>query len=420
MALDTVANSSGPANANDDPGMPQQLVFWGIIVGFVLVVVATAFLVLYPERVPLPMTSLTVCIGFGLVLAAFGSRAQGAWGGFAVVGAAALSIVLFLLLQRYLDAPSGPLVKRGQIVGDFSRVADLRIVDEDPLYTRRDRNTGAIRFLVLDKRFQSPRLRVQVDTTEKGDGLEFFEMMAASKTVEDLLNAGGAVSWTFDHAQRRIKDGSTVVFAIPQELDEQDLRARRQSSGLTLPALSIVTAARAVEAPPPQQSLVQLSDDDTAIRRNARDSLIAAGPPAVAAMIAHLRANEGDYRVRVGVAYALAGMLRKDDKTRDAISAQLQPQDFELLQRLTADKDATVRQQATEFLYLLADSRSVDAALKGVGDDTAAAANSALILKGTYSNVSAPEKQRIIDGLGNATKSVKNPKSQQILNSIVR
>jgi hypothetical protein len=420
MALDTIATSSGPANANDDRGMPPQLVFWGIIVGFVLVIVGTSILVLYPERVPLPMTSLTVCIGFGLVLAAFGSRAQGAWGGFAVVGAAALSIVLFLLLQRYLDAPPGPVVKRGQIGGDFSRVADLRIVDEDPLYTRRDRNTGAIRFLVLDKRFQTPRLRVQVDTTEKGDGREFFEMVAASKSVEDLLNAGGAVSWTFDYAQRRIKDGSSVVFSIPEELDEQDVRSRRQSSGAMLPTLSVVAVARAMEAPPPEQSLAQLSDDDTAIRRNARDALISAGAPAVAAMIAHLRANEGDYRVRVGVAYALAGMLRKDDKARDKISAQLKPPDFELLQRLTADKDATVRLQATEFLYLLADSRSVDAAIKGVGDDTAAAANSALILKGAFSNVSAPEKKRIINELSNNTMSVKNPRSQQILDSFAK
>lgn len=418
MALDGLAGTPTPANANDDAGMPSHLVLWGIVVGLVLVVVGTAILVFVPDRVPMPMTSLMVCIGFGLVLAAFGSRAQGAWGGFAVVGAAALSIVLFLLLQRYLDAPPGPAIKRGLIGGDFARVADLRIIDEDPLYTRRDRNTGAIRFLVLDARFNTPRLRVQVDTTEKGEGREFFEMVAPSRKVEEMLGAGAVVSWTFDYAQRRIKDGATVVFSTPEELDEQDLRAGRQAGGPpSLPGL--VTSARAMDSlPPPEKLLPQLTDDDAAVRRNARDALTMSGPSAVPAMVAFLRANESVYRVRVGVAYALAGMLRRDDTARAKISAQLKTEDFELLQRITEDKDPTVRLQATEFLYRLGDSRSVEATIKGASGDSPAAANSALILKGTISRAPPPEQKRIINELNSA--SVKNPKSQQILNMFAK
>ena len=68
-------------------GVPQNLVFAGIVVGLILVLGGIGLSFFGGNSI---MSSLTTCVGFGLVLASFGSRAGGSWAGWSATGAGAM------------------------------------------------------------------------------------------------------------------------------------------------------------------------------------------------------------------------------------------------------------------------------------------------------------------------------------------
>jgi hypothetical protein len=100
-----------------------------VVGGFLVVVLGTR------EPIAVNFAALAVCVGFGIVLGAFGTRAAGHWGVWTIAGPGATAIVLLLVLESYLKPG---FTKFGRIEGDFSQVADLRIVDNHPLYEYRD------------------------------------------------------------------------------------------------------------------------------------------------------------------------------------------------------------------------------------------------------------------------------------------
>src|SRR4051794_36216990 len=75
------------SDIREDPGMPPQLIYLAVVVGLVMIAGGLAMLN-FMKDVPYPLPGLAFCVGFGLVLAAFGARAGGQWSGFALVGSA--------------------------------------------------------------------------------------------------------------------------------------------------------------------------------------------------------------------------------------------------------------------------------------------------------------------------------------------
>jgi HEAT repeat protein len=164
----------------------------------------------------------------------------------------------------------------------------------------------------------------------------------------------------------------------------------------------IARATAAGEAEDAEAAVKRLVSDDAATRRNARDALVALGPPAVAAMVQALRADPNDYRLRSGVVLSLAEMLRAHEDKRADIAAALTADDLAaLVATAGSDKDPTLRLQATDFLYRLKDPRTVapalDAAKKASGPTEQY--NSTLILKGTAPALNEPEQKRVIEEL---------------------
>jgi hypothetical protein len=435
VANDESQNSSGsakapdnlPAGAADSPsidsdgGVPRGLAGWGIVVGLIIATGGAAMVVLFAQ-VPQALATLTLCVGFGIVLAAFGSRAAGNWGGFAVVGAGGLAVVLFLLLEHYLPQS---LYKRGSVSGDFSKVADLRIVDEDPLYSRRDRTTGQIRFIILDDKFKTAQVLIQVDTTEKGSGVEYFQMVGdGQKIAQKYLRPNAPViTWTFDYNRRQVRDGADVIFRVPEELDEEIVGGRRRSGSL-LQLLSPMSSVMAAEGTGWVESLISaLKADDPAARRNARDGLTARGVAAVAPLMAALAETPDDYRLKGGAISVVSDILRSDESLRGQISAALSPSDIALLSSSAAsDSDPTVRLQATDFLYRLKDPRSVAPTLGHLKEraDDIGTYNSTLILKGTIPNL-PPEEQKRVGAELDASATVKpGSRSKALIDAIVR
>ena len=387
--------------------IPLGLAVAGVIVGLILIFLGIGLL--FYGRGSL-LSSLMTCVGFGIVLASFGSTAKGTWAGWTVTGAGALAIVLFLVLQHYQPATT-LLYKKGQLRGDLSKIADLRIVDEQPMYAYRDRTTSSIRFVLLDRKLKSNRLSIQVDTTEKGDGREFFEIIGDAQAIQTRYLSEGTdnerqIQWTFDFNRRVVKDGQDIIFSEQETLLESLAPSRRIGLLDLLPAINnlIPTAlAQTVPQGPAAVSdlIAKLKSDDTSERRNARDALAALGPPSVSAMMSAVRSSRSDYRVRLGVLYALSEMLRRNPEQRAAISAALTTEDFPFLVAAASDDDKTIRLQAADFLYLLQDARAVPSSVEAARStpDTNKATNQVLIIRQSGLTLTAADKEKVVRNL---------------------
>jgi hypothetical protein len=385
--------------------LPTGLIYVGVVVGLLLTFVGIGLLSLGRGSI---LSSLMTCVGFGLVLASFGSTAKGSWAGWTVTGAGALSIVLFLVLQHYQPSTL-PSYKKGQLRGDLARIADLRIIDDLPMYAYRDRTTSSIRFVLLEKRLRSNRLSIQVDTTERGDGREFFEIIGNTEAIQrrylaDDVDAEKTIQWTFDYNNRVVKDGNDVIFSEQDRLLEPSVPSPRSGliDGLKF-AMSTARAQTAQPASPVQVSdlISKLKSDDTSERRNARDALSILGPASVAPMMSALRATPDNYRTKLGVLYAMSEMLRHDPGQRNAVSAALAAGDFPLLVSAASDDDKTIRYQAAGFLYLLQDPRAVPSsveAAKSTSDENKAT-NQTLIIRQSAQSLSPQDKEKLFKDL---------------------
>src|SRR5216683_6298796 len=212
---DATPIGTAPSDTNYPvPTIPIGLVYVGVVVGLILIFLGIGLLSYGRGSL---LSSLMTCVGFGIVLASFGSTAKGTWAGWTVTGAGALAIVLFLVLQYYQPA-TALLYKKGQLRGDLSKFADLGIIGEPPMYAYRDRTTSSIRFVLLDKKLKSNRLSIQVDTTEKGAGREFFEIIGDAQVIQtrylsEATDNDRQIQWTFDYDRRVVKDGQDTIFS---------------------------------------------------------------------------------------------------------------------------------------------------------------------------------------------------------------
>jgi HEAT repeat protein len=165
-------------------------------------------------------------------------------------------------------------------------------------------------------------------------------------------------------------------------------------------------AGDVADKPKIEDVLADLASDDTAVRRTARDLLVSFGADAVRPMFDALRGSTPDtlYRVRLGVFYALAGMLRKNPSSDTAIAAAMTDDDIRQLAAGAADEDKTTRVYATEALYLLKDPRAAEP-LVGVAQshpDPNGVYNSVLALKGVYPQLSPDQQSRVMQRLQSA------------------
>jgi hypothetical protein len=391
---------SSQVNVESDMGMPSRLVMSAILVGLLLVVIGLAMsiaavMLIFNERLLL-LGQLTACVGFGIVLAAFGTRAQGTWRNWALAGSGASAAALFLILTQLPTGSSPSYQKLGQIQGEFDLVANLQIRDVEPFFIRKESNT-LVHFIILDKQFRTNSIDVTIETNEKGPGKERFRMTSEAAKIEPYLrNPNTVIKWQFDYGTRKIKDGAKVLFE-ERDPSERQLSERLRPGASLLPLFSPISAAFAAMLD--TRALIDgLRADEPSIRRNSRDGLVARGPAAVAAMMSALRQTPNDYRLRVGVIYCLAEMLRKK-VDRNVIMNLLTDEDIRLLvQAATFDEDTTIRLEATEFLFYLKDPRAAQASLDAAkaGKDDRGTYNSVLILKSSQEALKQPEQTRII------------------------
>lgn len=271
------------------------------------------------------------------------------------------------------------VAKFGRIEGDLSQVAELRIVDDHPLYEYRDPTTRSMQFIMLKDKFAHPRISVQVDTRDPNDIL--FEMVGdgdeiASKHIGKHWE--DAARWEFDYGKRVVMDGNSVIFKELREQNEDIIPQKKIRGELpsylmptTVFGSSSAFAQRAESGILDLESSVRdLTDDNPKVRRNARDELIASGPSAVAPMLKAWHENPANYRTRVGATVVLNDILRNDASSANKISKNLTNDDIRLLVSSLSDTNKTVRLQTTEFLYSLKDKRVVDNTLDAIRNNS--------------------------------------------------
>ena len=402
--------TTSTGNSQSGPSIPPSLLYIGVLVGFILIVLGVGLLSYGRGSL---LSSLMTCVGFGIMLASFGSNAKGSWAGWTVTGAGATAIVLFLVLQYYQPTISPLIYKKGQLRGDLSRIADLRIIDDLPMYEYRDRTTSSIRFVLLERKLKSDRLSIQVDTTEKGPGRESFELIGAAQTVQNRYLSEGVdidrpIQWVFDYDKRVVKDGQDIIFSEQDTLQEAQIPPQRTGfldwpAGLAL-SFSMAHAEDVAAIPNPaaiDALLSRLKSDDASERRNARDSLAATSPASVARMMTATRSDASDYRLRGGVIYALSEMLRRNPNQRAAIAAALRTEDFPFLVAAASDDDKTIRLQAADFLYHLQDPRAVPSSIEAARStsDASKATNQVLIIRQSGLSLPSADKEKVINDL---------------------
>jgi hypothetical protein len=98
-------------------------------------------------------------------------------------------------------------------------------------------------------------------------------------------------------------------------------------------------------------TIAALKSDDVETRRNARLELAKGGAANVPPLLAALRKEPDNYRMKVGVSFTLSKMTELVPITKS--------EDASLLVRLAGDDEPEVRQYASEFLLRLSDAESI-------------------------------------------------------------
>lgn len=416
-----------------DRGFPARYFWAGLAVGLTLLA-GGAYLAL--SDATSRIYPLTMCIGFGLLLAAFGTRAV-VRGGRAesagvVAGAGAVAVALYAVFVWLTpDTAAAVRIKKIDLSGDLERVTDLRLIDDAPLFSARTDDARSYKFIVLDPRLASPVLRLLVETREPAEGREIFEMRAQREQVQRLLEESPNQSWRLNYAAQTVTDHQRrVVFRAGDELDELLLQGRPDAPQAF--RLGLVGSALAGDLLADPASIAGLIADlqaaDAGVRRLARDRLAAIGPAAVPALMAAFATAPEAYRLRLGVAYALNAMLRARPEAASELARQLTDTDIDRLVAAVGDPDKTVRLYVTEFLYQLGDPRSIRAGLRVVeGRDTRvapaeqsnAAYNSLLVIKSASGQLSAETKAEIAASIDKAVP-VAAPRTRSLADQIIQ
>lgn len=440
------------------PGAPFRPVrLLPIIVGLVLFFGGCALFGIFgaQSRADI-MATLGTSAGISILLTEFGAHTEGSWKQWRLAGASALTIALILLQMYFITtrfSKSG-MVHLGH--SDFQKVAFLRILDDHPLYEYRDLNTESFQFVVIRDKFVHNCINIDVDTKEKGQGKEWFELSGNgeeiakkyirndwsvaidwSKYIANHWNVSSlwkdanilwdkyfgkdlddSILWNLDYKNRVVIDGnSQIVFKKPNHQHEDDIVSCIQTVNSNLSSsfnflLSTPAFAQTIHSIDKDEdnnqdvdvgnvgTLIQnLTMDDPTLRHDARDSLVAIGPTAITTILNALHRTPEDYRLKLGTVVIINSMLRSNPDISSEISSKLNSDDIRFLVNATYDTDDSISDQATKLLYSLKDKRVVSASLSSVqnNNNENGVYNNVLILKGIVPSLQTYERKRVKD-----------------------
>jgi hypothetical protein len=335
-----------------------------------------------------------------IILGAFGATATINYQGVTLAGVAALSVVIFFIVIPEIRNPS----VRVEITGfPHDSAVDF--------YAGRTHFLGAFRgdahqdlyeFAVFADELKSKVLGVTVTPPKSDAGVQEKEKVFGcidQKVVVAALGSTTSVQWKVDFVKGRLmemdKTSPTLVSGVGscgEEPEAPGLDAIAWSHLLS-PFKTAIAGTVAAEL---ALSFRDLTAESSPIRTNARMSIGAAGPSAIEPLMAFWRTQPSNYRVRLGSLVSLVEMMRSMKPERKNISAELKEDDLRLIVDAAGDDDRTIRIYATEFLYDLADPRSVSVIvgrMPNVGSD--GQYNMALVLTSVAAEMSEADRSKL-------------------------
>ncbi|HXC27497.1 MAG TPA: hypothetical protein VNV38_06025 [Stellaceae bacterium] len=348
----------------DDRGIPAGLV--SVALGVSLAVLVLGLACAAFGWVSTSLSSLTICVGFGILLVCFGTKAAGKYKNLSATGAGALAIALYLIVLKTNE--SEQFVKEGVIDIDGGTISDL-VLQDDKYPFHHYNEAQRFHFVILKREFTFDTLYASYyDPRGK-----FTELEADSSTIsnEYLKPAKGweDIHWILDVSTEKITGNGKTLFR--SKITGANAVSSRYSA-LSIPG--VVTAAYAETTQPDGADIADLvkhlADPDAAVWRTAKDALAARGPVAVKPLMAALGTTaSSDNKLTLGVIYTLVQMLRDDRTVGPAISIQLSDEDLKRIVYLLSNKEKSIRDFATEFLQNLKDTRTADFIITSMATD---------------------------------------------------
>jgi hypothetical protein len=385
---------AGPGQASptiaDDTGIPPALTYLAVAIGLVLVI-AGAGMMMFDVRL-FNHGSLATCVGFGLVLAAFGTRIAGKWREWSIVGSGATTIALFLLLQT-VPQPPPPKVDyvRGNLHGT-NDLTSLRMFAAQFLLIGRPTPAEHFRFIAFPDDLESPHFYLQI-TDDEGDA---YIGCIPTDLIKSRMGASGWINFTVQKEHDR-KIWQLIDNADGREHGEwgsprcrapgTEPRKQLKVSHRPGPARLAAAAPRLLDAVLPGAALAQpaparipalldaLESESSEVRASARDQLsLFTDQAAYHAMTATWDVTRSSYRADLGRLVAWVSAIRQNREMAVRVAMALKPDQLAYLVRLTGHGDRTMRYNATEVLSWLLQSTGWPSAPDGGKSDAIVAA----------------------------------------------
>jgi hypothetical protein len=389
-------------------------VFWAAIaVGGALILLGLSSVVL--QLVDFTTFLLILCSGLGLLFGAFGSMATIRYKGIVVAGVAAVALVLLLTVDR-LTRDDYVIIT---ISGDVLNANKVDMYSDQSYFGAPRRNS--YQFMVRRQDLSSRNVSVLIELvgTELISGeQELAEYIFECVEREFLLSRLGStegVEWRFDaiNGELRSWDGSVIATVGPCRSGPSMDAPGARFSGLTK---LLVGTAFAFDI---NELVSALQSDSSLVRREARSDLAEVGPSIVEQLGDRLLSMDISYRERLGIIVAFTEMLREHKQERLEIASTIDDEVLRALIRAAGDPDRTIRIYASEFLYDLGDSRSVDMAFEEFSSvDANGKYNLLLVVQGAYPHMDEAAKTKIDTDLRDIYNTV-GPRTQALIGDIV-
>lgn len=351
------------------------------------------------------------CAAFGVLFAAFGSTGGFVTTAMSLTGAAAISYAIF-----NLTIPTDFQCVTGTITGSFPPGTSVYASDGStniPGGFLKGRSSD-FRFVLTGEKLRDPVLTVEVKHPDPAPPI-FFNI--------DRRYPEGHMS-RVENFRWRIEGKKMIAYGSSEPIAEADESTQPPKSPATW-NFHLISSAFAQESSSLSEAQLsdlakQLQSSDYSIRRNARNSLIDAGIPAIRTVIEELRKAPNPAAAETFEHYfVLANIQRQNQNNLNAIKRVLNDDDFALLTQGIASPERQVRIHATEFLYGIADRRALSPSLAMLQDSTNGDAqwNATVVLQGFYNNLSGQEKSNMLEQLRSAPVG---PKTKERINSAFR
>jgi hypothetical protein len=353
---------AGVTVAGVDAGVPANLQYIGIIVG-VAMLAGGFFAMIFNDRL-YGVGVLLVCVGFGITLAVFGSRASGVFLNFNLVGGGAMAVALYLLLFNFPITPFESYV-RGKIERT-DKLVNVVGTARKSFFVGRPGPNADFEFVIFEQDSDSSQFYFFFQFPEGHQTRELYIGCIDSSIIRGAMGGSDQLVLTLEdigtEGEYQLVDNQTgqpvgtlnkkrcaVTGDTPVSAGEVGL--------LQWPSIS--AHAQSGEAAALEQALPLLESEDASQRDFGRTLLASLNEPESYKAIARSwNIQKSSYRADLGRLVGWSSAIERDRRIAVFIAESLSPEQFGYLVQLTGQGDITMRQFATEVLHRLLETTS--------------------------------------------------------------